>query len=393
MIQDLIRDLSRIAGDLGAIEADTIAIFNKRDRTSGPRAISADLAKQVAEETIALSRFMSHFLIDQLGASYKLRLLCYKIGYMADQAACMIVSIRKGQCLLSDPKCSHMVSILLILMLCVDRANAEDWIKSTGCINPLHPEDCSLLALAPINEALHGLRHDRMTESFQKIASKYEFEPVVHINLSCDRTIEPPKYLGDAVMVALYGPRAGNQYSIQIIDMIKVFVLYYHFAESFLYCGDFLRAQAYALDMVSDYIRELDSAAAEHSKLPSPYKALCVDALRNVAQRVVGLNVRMTNFDVRHRVSMHILNAVKEVRNISHQPGMGSHNERVVIMNKFFRSVEDFVMPYYLIQDIPEPTLAGAHAHVSDEALYMQVSTLEDALASASSSVQGMQRP
>ena len=384
MIQDLIRDLSKIAGGLGAIEADTIAIFNKRDRTSGPRAISAGLAQQVAQEVTALSRFLSHLLISQgPGAPSKLRWLCYKIGYMANQAAGIIVAIQNGKRSLSD--CLSSASYLLILILFFDKANAADLIKI------LAPGDCASLGRSPIHEVLHDLKNDGMTDLLRKIASHYEFEPVVNINLSRDQAIKPPKHLGDVAMVALYGPRSSSQYSIQIIDMIKVFMLYYHFVGCFSHYGDLLRAQSYALCMAGNYIKERRAQYRLEEQYLSPaYTALCMDALRDlfILQCIIRLDSEVPNYVVRSKVSMHILNAVKEVCCILYQPGMGSHDERVAIMNKFFRSVEDFVMPYYLIQDIPEPTLAGAHAHVSDEALDMRTAaTLANAQARASDAV------
>ena len=417
MIQDFIRELSEAVGGLGALGEAVIEASNRRDRAPGPRVISADLAQQAAEEVIALAKFLSHFLSHffisrDRDVAPALRWICYKVVYAASQAAGMSGSIKQG----ANVACSQNLAVihdLLQLIADFDRANAPDFTSPRGPLNLLSDGGRSLLAGHPIHRALYSLDNGSATQLFAKLASKYEFESVVIVGPSA-KTIKPPKYLEDAVMVTLYGSRISRHYSIQVIDMIKVLALYSHVIEYLSYCSDFPRAHAHALCRVNGHIELIEKECYDEkpSKECAPtekqyhsrgdvacqiivqrtaYQELCERALRYVNLRVYSRAYIGSDDPVLCMVNMELFGVVQKVRNISHQPGMGSHDERVAIMNKFFRSVEDFLMKYYLAQDIPDPTLEGAQAASSDEEL--DVSALEDAQASTISSVQGIQYP
>ena len=405
MIQDLIRDLSRIAGGLGAIEADTIAIFNKRDRASGPRVISEASSQQVAEEVMALSKFLSHFLISQdKDVSSVLRWVCYKVGHNARYAAGIVDSIKRGKSVISCKNHLREIQDLLRLVDVFDQSHAPDFTGPRDPLSLLSQKDCSLLAAQTIHSALYDLDDSLTTQLFQKLASNGSFEPII-LSGSSAQTIKPPRYLGDAVMVALCGSRS-IRYSIQIIDMIKVLALYSHFVRCFLYCGDFLRSQVYALDRVNHVIEPMEKrycVEEEHSEVSSPeYEAMCKSALHYFDRCVRKPNPDISASDVLNKVNAHLLDAARKIERIikksgpilqiTHsmlsKTGIESLRQRVTIMNKFFEAVDGFIiiqdctMPDYLA--IPGSSLANTQAFESDEALDMRGSTLEGAQASAS---------
>lgn len=156
-------------------------------------------------------------------------------------------------------------------------------------------------------------------------------------------------------MIALYSEVFDRTQSaaIQIIDMIKVISLYYHSAEYFVREGDLLRAHFYALVKTCDInkmLKEHDSGG-HNSNIVSPevYQALCLKALHHVSQCIVSSTYQGPNANILRRVSEHLLNAVSELHAlVQFKPDMGSHDERVTVMNELFRAVEDFVRPDYL---------------------------------------------